>query len=252
MQKIKIVLISLILLFVSCQKDLKGNIETQFIHKLNNPKSYEFVSLNLIDSISNHKFNKELIDSLTLQINTISYRLLNILYDKNQHKELEKMDSLYEVIRSMKKQQINGDKSNFSYTRSIIKIKENEYKKLRAIYDFQKEIEYFGGLDYSMVRDENIIFWDSLIKMDKNKLNYYLKEAQPSLERLYAIKNDSVLKTFKFADSLQNLISNTKSKIDFYVFELNYREKNNFNATILNKVKIITFFDKNRIYKIIE
>ncbi|WP_298554588.1 hypothetical protein [uncultured Algibacter sp.] len=252
MKKTKIVLISFILLFVSCKKDLKENIEAKIIPNLNNPKSYEFVSLNLIDSISNHKYNRELIDSLTIQINTNSYRLLNILYDKKHNKELEKIDSLYVEIRSIKKQLINDNKSNFINTYKKIKLKEIEYDELKGKYDYNKELKYFEELDYSMVRDENIIIWDSLIKMDKKKLNYYLNEAQPELEQLYAIKNDSVLKTFKFVDSLQNLNNNTKSKTEFYVYELNYREKNNFNATILNKIKIVTFIDRNGIYKINE
>ena len=54
-------LISLILLFTSCENGLKEKAEKEIIAKMNNPKSYEFVELYLIDSISNHKYYKEIL-----------------------------------------------------------------------------------------------------------------------------------------------------------------------------------------------
>lgn len=250
MNKTKLVLISLILLLVSCKKSLKENIEVKIIPHLNNPKMYEFVSLNLIDSISNHRYNKNLIDSLTTQINTCSYKILNVLYDKNHNEEVEKISSISSEIRSLEKQLIKSKKSAWNNTNKKLKVKNSEYEKLMNKYNYDKNLNYFDGISLSMLRDENIIIWDSLIKMEEKKLKYYLNKAQPELEYKYAIKNDSILKTFKFIDSLQNLNKKTKLKTKFYVYEFNYRDINTFNAITLNKKSIITFTDKSSVFKI--
>lgn len=246
-------LISLILLFTSCENGLKEKVEKEIIAKMNNPKSYEFTKLNLIDSISNHKYYKELVDSLTTKININSYRLLNILFDKKHTNENRKIDSLSEEISFMKRKLVKDKKSNFSNNYKKIKLKENEYKKLQGEYDYKKELKYFRGNDYSMALNEKTIIWDSLIKMDREKLNYYFNESQPFLYERYGIrKNDSIIKTFKFVDSIQKLLKKTKPITKFYIYEFSFREKNNFDAMVLSKRKIKTLENKKEIYKIYE
>ncbi len=241
----KLFLIGLVLLFASCQNGLKKKIEQKIIPQLNNPKSYEFVSLTLIDSVSNHEYNKNLIDSLTFQVNKNSYRILDMLYDKKHKVELEKIQSLSKKVRLLKEESISSNSTN---TWKKTKLEEIKYDKLTKEYEYQKRTKYFGGLDYSMLEEKNEIIWDSLIKMSRTKLNVYLDKAEPSFETRFGIKNDSIVKTFKLVDSLQLSIKETKPKINFYTFELSYREKNNFNAIILNKLRIVTLPDKKSIY----
>jgi hypothetical protein len=248
MKKISI-LISLTLLFACCKNSLKEKIEKIIISEMNNPKSYEFVSFNLVDSISNKVYFKEQIDSLTTKINTVSYNLLDILFDKKHIKESIQLDSLSKEISFIRRKLIIN-KKNFRNNHKKIKLKEIEYKKKLGEYNYQKEVSYFEGIDYSIVRNEKTIIWDSLIKMERGKLSFYFNQAQPLLYQRYGIKNDSIINTFKFVDSIHNLVKKIKTK--FYVYEFSFRERNNFKATVLSKKKIETFVNRKEISKIHE
>ena len=233
MKKILILVISTII-FASCENSLKENIEKIIISKLDNPESYEFVSLKLIDSVNNHEIYQNKLDSLKPFINGVSYKLLSTLYDIENEGEYKKIEKLSNELDSIRKILTKVKKTEFSKVYRNFKDVRRKNKKLTDKYSFRKR-KKISDFDYE-INKEDIFIWDSLIKMKRKKLISYFKKSQPHLAQRYGIEEyDWIVGKFILVDSLNKLKINSKVKIEHNIYELNFRAKNEFNALVLNK-----------------